>query len=84
MPPGEIVTGKMTSALRDLGFDAVMDPDFTADLTIMEEGTELVKRLTKGTGVLPQITSCSSTGALNLLRASPAPIAPAKSPQYGA
>ncbi|MHB8996377.1 MAG: NADH-dependent [FeFe] hydrogenase, group A6 [Armatimonadota bacterium] len=58
MPPGEIVTGKMTSALRLLGFDSVFDTDFTADLTIMEEGFELIDRVTNG-GVLPQLTSCS-------------------------
>lgn len=58
MPPGEIVTGKLTTALRELGFDRVFDTDFSADLTIMEEGHELVKRVTEG-GVLPQITSCS-------------------------
>lgn len=58
MPPGEIVTGKMTSALRELGFDRVFDTDFTADLTIMEEGHELIERLQHG-GALPQLTSCS-------------------------
>ena len=58
MPPGEIVTGKMVSALRALGFDAVFDTDFAADLTIMEEGHELIHRVTNG-GVLPQLTSCS-------------------------
>jgi iron-only hydrogenase group A len=58
MPPGEIVTGKLTTALRQLGFDAVFDTDFTADLTIMEEGYELIHRVTEG-GVLPQLTSCS-------------------------
>jgi NADH-quinone oxidoreductase subunit G/NADP-reducing hydrogenase subunit HndD len=58
MPVGEIVTGKMTSALRLLGFDRVFDTDFTADLTIMEEGFELIHRIKTG-GVLPQLTSCS-------------------------
>jgi len=58
MPPGEIVTGKMVSALRALGFNAVFDTDFTADLTIMEEGFELIHRVKEG-GVLPQLTSCS-------------------------
>jgi iron-only hydrogenase group A len=58
MPPGEVVTGKLTSALRLLGFDKVFDTDFTADLTIMEEGYELIHRVTEG-GVLPQLTSCS-------------------------
>ena len=58
MPPGEIVTGKLTTALRLLGFDHVFDTDFTADLTIMEEGFELIHRVKNG-GVLPQLTSCS-------------------------
>ncbi|MGQ9497146.1 MAG: NADH-dependent [FeFe] hydrogenase, group A6 [Desulfotomaculales bacterium] len=58
LPPGTPVTGKMVAALRRLGFDAVFDTDFAADLTIMEEGSELIERLTKG-GVLPQFTSCS-------------------------
>ncbi|MEN6640989.1 MAG: NADH-dependent [FeFe] hydrogenase, group A6 [Armatimonadia bacterium] len=58
MPPGQIVTRQMTTALRELGFDAVFDTDFTADLTIMEEGYELIHRVTNG-GVLPQLTSCS-------------------------
>jgi len=58
MPPGEIVTGKLTTALRELGFDRVFDTDFTADLTIMEEGYELIHRVQNG-GVLPQATSCS-------------------------
>ena len=44
-PPGTLVTGKMVSALRELGFDAVFDTNFAADLTIMEEGTELLERL---------------------------------------
>jgi NADP-reducing hydrogenase subunit HndD len=63
-PPGTRVTGKMTAALRRLGFDAVFDTNFTADLTIMEEGTELLTRLKKalvdGEQVaLPMFTSCS-------------------------
>ncbi|HTX71538.1 MAG TPA: NADH-dependent [FeFe] hydrogenase, group A6 [Rectinemataceae bacterium] len=58
MPPGSLVTGKMVAALRRLGFQRVFDTQFTADLTIMEEGSELIKRLTKG-GTLPMITSCS-------------------------
>jgi len=62
--PGTLVTGKMVSALRRLGFDAVFDTNFTADLTIMEEGTELLTRLKKalveGEEVaLPMFTSCS-------------------------
>jgi len=59
LPIGSRVTGKMTSALRKLGFDKVFDTDFAADLTIMEEGTELLNRL--GTGEnLPLMTSCCS------------------------
>ena len=58
MEPGEISTGKIYAALRKLGVDSVFDTNFSADLTIMEEGSELVQRLTKGTGVIPQITSC--------------------------
>ncbi len=58
MEPGSLVTGKMVAALRRLGFDKVFDTQFTADLTIMEEGSELIERLTKG-GALPMITSCS-------------------------
>jgi len=57
LKPGTLVAGKMYAALRRLGFDAVFDTNFTADLTIMEEGSELVKRVKEG-GVLPQITSC--------------------------
>lgn len=51
--------GKMVAALHRLGFDRVYDTNFGADLTIMEEAQELVNRITKGSGVLPQITSCS-------------------------
>ncbi|MDF1568949.1 MAG: NADH-dependent [FeFe] hydrogenase, group A6 [Spirochaetaceae bacterium] len=59
MEPGTIMTGQMYAALRMLGADAVFDTNFSADLTIMEEGSELVKRLTeKDHGPLPQITSC--------------------------
>ena len=57
-PIGTPVTGKMIAALRRLGFEKVYDVNFGADLTIMEEGTELLSRLTDG-GVLPMITSCS-------------------------
>ena len=59
MPIGTRVTGKMVASLRRLGFDKVFDTDFAADLTIMEEGTELIGRLTNG-GILPMITSCSA------------------------
>lgn len=63
-PPGTRVTGKMVSALRRLGFDAVFDTNFAADLTIIEEGNELLSRLKKalveGKPVaLPMFTSCS-------------------------
>lgn len=55
---GTPVTGKMAAALRRLGFDKVFDTDTGADITIMEEGTELLERLNNG-GKLPLITSCS-------------------------
>jgi len=58
MPVGANVEGKMVAALRRLGFDKVFDTDFAADLTIIEEGTELLNRLKNG-GKLPMITSCS-------------------------
>ncbi len=63
MKPGTIVTGKMVNALRQIGFDHVFDTDFAADLTIMEEGTELLDRLTRHLGgdknvKLPILTSC--------------------------
>ncbi len=62
--PGTIVTGKMVAALRRLGFDGVFDTNFAADLTIMEEGTELLTRLKmalvdKEEVALPMFTSCS-------------------------
>ncbi|MFH0993100.1 MAG: [FeFe] hydrogenase, group A, partial [bacterium] len=55
--PGAIITGKLVAALRLLGFKKVFDTDFTADLTIMEEGYELLSRI-KNKGVLPMMTSC--------------------------
>ena len=58
MPMGTNTEGKMVAALRRLGFNSVFDVDYTADLTIMEEGTEFLGRLKNG-GVLPMITSCS-------------------------
>jgi len=63
-PPGTLVTGKMVAALRRLGFDAVFDTNFAADLTIMEEGNELLTRLRralvdKESVALPMFTSCS-------------------------
>jgi len=63
-PPGTLVTGQMVTALRMLGFDRVFDTNFTADLTILEEGTELLTRLKKAlvdreAVALPMFTSCS-------------------------
>ena len=55
---GSIEDKRMNSALYALGFDHVYDANFAADLTIMEEGTELINRITKGSGPLPMITSC--------------------------
>ena len=63
LPAGTLVTGKMVAALRELGFDYVFDTDFAADLTIMEEGAEMLNRLTKfldgdKSVRLPILTSC--------------------------
>lgn len=58
MAPGTDTAGALTTALRRMGFDRVFDTSFSADLTIMEEGSELVSRLTNG-GTLPMMTSCS-------------------------
>lgn len=58
LPIGTPVTGKMVTALRRMGFDAVFDVNFTADLTIMEEAHELLHRIQNG-GPLPLLTSCS-------------------------
>ena len=57
MPPGSLITGKMVAALRRLGFNKVLDTNFGADLTIMEEGTELIGRI-QNKGIFPMITSC--------------------------
>ena len=61
--PGTLVTGKMVTALREMGFDDVFDTNFAADLTIIEEGHELLERVkaafTNKRAVLPMITSCS-------------------------
>ncbi len=57
MQPGELSSRKIYTALRRIGFDYVFDTNFSADLTIMEEATEFVQRLTTG-GVLPMFTSC--------------------------
>ena len=58
MPIGTNATGKMVTALKNLGFDRVFDTNTAADLTIMEEANEFIERVTNG-GVLPMITSCS-------------------------
>lgn len=83
LKPGNVVTGKMVAALRRLGFDRVFDTDFSADLTIMEEGHELLDRL-KNKGVLPMITSCSP-GWINFIEVLYPELLPhlstAKSPQ---
>ncbi|RYD03888.1 hypothetical protein N752_17555 [Desulforamulus aquiferis] len=60
MAPGTFVEGQQVAALKKLGFDAVFDTNFSADLTIFEEGTELIKRVTGEIHEpLPQFTSCS-------------------------
>ncbi len=65
LEPGQVVTGKMVAALKRVGFNSVLDTDFSADLTIMEEGTELLTRLKRAlvdkdpTVKLPMATSCS-------------------------
>jgi NADH-quinone oxidoreductase subunit G len=58
LPPGTISTKKIYSALRRIGFKYVFDTNFSADLTIMEEGTEFIGRLLKGKGDIPLFTSC--------------------------
>ena len=58
MPYGSLVTGQMVAGLRRLGFTKVFDTNFAADLTIVEEGSELLRRIQTG-GTLPMITSCS-------------------------
>lgn len=57
LKPGSIVTGQLVAAIKHLGFDHVFDTNFTADLTIMEEGSELIDRIANG-GHLPLMTSC--------------------------
>ena len=57
LKPGTLLTGKIYAALRRLGFEKVFDTNYSADVTIMEEATEFVKRFTTG-GTLPLITSC--------------------------
>lgn len=58
LPPGSLVVGQQVAALRQLGFAAVFDTNFAADLTVMEEGHELAARLGDSQGRLPQLTSC--------------------------
>ena len=58
MADGEFVEGKMVALLRKLGVSYVLDTNFAADLTIVEEASELIERVTKGTAPLPQFTSC--------------------------
>ncbi|MDR3230491.1 MAG: [FeFe] hydrogenase, group A [Synergistaceae bacterium] len=83
MKSGGIVTGRMVAALRRMGFDKVFDTDFAADMTIMEEGHELLHRIRTG-GVLPMMTSCSP-GWVNFVETLYPEILPhlssAKSPQ---
>jgi ferredoxin hydrogenase len=57
LPLGSLASGKLAAAFRRLGFNRVYDTNFSADLTIMEEASELVERVTQG-GVLPMFTSC--------------------------
>ena len=56
--PGEISTGKIITALKQLGFDYVFDTNFAADLTIVEEATELIHRMNDPEAVFPMFTSC--------------------------
>ena len=58
LAPGAFVEGEMVAAIRALGGDYVFDVTFSADLTILEEGTELLLRVLKGAAPLPQFTSC--------------------------
>ncbi len=57
MEPGAITTGQLAASLRRMGFDAIFDTDWAADLTIMEEASELVHRI-ENNGTLPMLTSC--------------------------
>ncbi|HSK69265.1 MAG TPA: NADH-dependent [FeFe] hydrogenase, group A6 [Candidatus Limnocylindria bacterium] len=63
LPPGQAVTGKLATALKEMLFDDIFDTNFAADLTVMEEGSEFLGRamnfLKHGKGVLPMVTSCS-------------------------
>ena len=83
MDPGALVTGKMVTALKMIGFEKVFDTNFSADLTIMEEGSELLDRIKNG-GRLPMFTSCSP-GWVNFMEKHHPELIPnfstAKSPQ---
>ena len=83
MPIGKSVENKIISAIRKIGGDIILDTNFTADLTIMEEGSELLERV-KNKGVLPMMTSCSP-GWINFVEKNYPEIIPnissAKSPQ---
>ena len=83
LPPGKSVEGKIISAIRKIGGDVVLDTNFTADLTIMEEGSELLDRIHNG-GTLPLMTSCSP-GWVNFIEKNYPEMLPhvstAKSPQ---
>jgi NADH-quinone oxidoreductase subunit G/NADP-reducing hydrogenase subunit HndD len=84
--PGSRVTGKLAAALHRLGFDDVFDTNFAADLTIMEEGTEFLTRVTNALlgkeAVLPMVTSCSPAGSStsNTRSRTAEPSLPCKSP----
>ena len=85
MDPGTFVEGKMVAALRTLGADYVFDTDFGADLTIMEEATELLHRLQSEEIPIPQFTSCCPAGRIcrNLLpRPAPASVVDQESYQH--
>ena len=83
LPPGSITNDQLVTGLKKLGFDYVFDTNFTADLTIMEEGSELLDRLEKG-GPFPMFTSCCP-GWVNLVEKSYPELIPnlstCKSPQ---
>ena len=71
MPPGENVTGKLYTVLRRLGFKAVFDTTFGADVTIMEEASEFVERFAHGKGPLPLITTCCPSWVVYLEKQAP-------------
>ncbi len=66
MRPGEVVTGKLVAGLRRLGFNAVFDTTFAADLTVVEEAQEIIERVTSGKN-LPLLTSCCP-GWINFIK----------------